>query len=56
MPDEVRTMALKWLAAAEAAEMDAMVMSELTAGLGMEFQMAGQFLTHLRKRRGDSNT
>ncbi len=50
-PDEVRAMALQWLEAAEAAEQDAMVVAEMTEGLGVDIQTAGAFVQSLRKRR-----
>lgn len=52
-PNEVRTMALGWLEAAEAAEMDAMVMAEMTDenGLGLPIEVAGEFIKSLRNRR-----
>ncbi len=50
-PDEVRAMALQWLEAAEAAEQDAMVVAEMTEGLGVDMQTAGAFVASLRKRR-----
>ncbi len=53
-PDEVRQLALNWLSAAEAAESDAMVMTELQDGVGLDLQTAGAFLMALRERRGHS--
>ncbi len=50
-PDEVRAMALQWLEAAEAAEQDAMVVAEMTEGLGIDLQTAGAFVVSLRERR-----
>jgi hypothetical protein len=52
-PNEVRTMALHWLEAAEAAEMDAMVLAELTAadGLDLADETALGFIVALRARR-----
>ncbi len=50
-PDEVRAMALQWLEAAEAAEQDAMVVAEMTQGLGIDLQTAGAFVASLRHRR-----
>lgn len=52
-PNEVRTMALQWLEAAEAAEMDAMVLAELTAsdGMGLPDSTALAFIVALRRRR-----
>lgn len=52
-PAEVRTMALHWIEAAEAAEMDAMVLAEMTdpEGLNLSREIAGQFIQSLRRRR-----
>lgn len=52
-PNEVRTMALSWLEAAEAAESDAMVLAELTSedGMGLDDQVALAFIGALRRRR-----
>lgn len=52
-PTEVRTMALHWLEAAEAAEMDSMVMAEMTdpTGLNLGKRVAAEFVAALRKRR-----
>jgi hypothetical protein len=52
-PAEVRTMALHWIEAAEAAEMDAMVVSEMTdpEGLNLSIEVAAQFVKSLRRRR-----
>lgn len=50
-PDEVRVHALALLECAEAAESDAIVLSELQHGAGLDFDMAGAFVRGLRKRR-----
>jgi hypothetical protein len=52
-PAEVRTMALHWLEAAEAAEMDAIVIAEMMdpEGLNLPMETAGQFVKALRRRR-----
>lgn len=49
-PQEVRTMALHWLTAADAAESDAAVLAELRA-IGIEDAQAAGFISALRKRR-----
>ena len=51
-PEEVRTMAMNWLAAAEAAESDAVVVAELR-GIGLEDNAVGAFLQALRSRRAE---
>lgn len=52
-PGEVRATALAWLAAAEAAEQDAMVLLELTdpAGLSLPVDLAGAVVGGIRSRR-----
>ncbi len=50
-PDEVREMASHWFDAAAAAEHDALLMAELTKGVGLDLQTAGGLLLNLRKRR-----
>lgn len=50
-PEQVRTMALGWLGAAEAAEHDAAVVAELVEQVGLSQQEAAAFLHGLRKRR-----
>lgn len=52
-PAEVRTMALGWLAAAEAAITDAAVFGLLTTTLGMPPPAAMAFLGDLRAHRAD---
>lgn len=52
-PQQVREMALGWLEAAEAAESDSLVVRELMDGLGLKFEVAGQFLVALRERRSN---
>jgi hypothetical protein len=54
-PAEVRTMALHWLGAAEAAEHDAIVHAELVETLGVEHDVAVAFIGSLRKRREESD-
>lgn len=49
-PAQVRTMALHWLEAAEAAEMDAIVFAEL-GELGLDFDTRAAFIGSLRRRR-----
>ena len=49
-PAGVRTMALNWLAAADAAESDSAVFAELQA-IGIEQQQAASFIQSLRARR-----
>lgn len=49
-PAEVRTMALHWLEAAEAAETDAMVFAELRA-MNLDMATCAAFIGALRKRR-----
>lgn len=50
-PAEVRQHALHYLEAAEAAEMDAMVFSELVRTIGVEPTKAAAFIVALRERR-----
>lgn len=50
-PAEARMHALAVLEAAEAAEHDALVVAELTEGMGVEQQSALAFLVNLRGRR-----
>lgn len=49
-PAEIRTMALHWLEAAEAAESDAAVFAELR-GVGMDVNACAGFIQALRARR-----
>lgn len=49
-PEQVRTMALHWLAAADAAESDAAVFAEMKT-LGLEDKTIGGFISALRERR-----
>lgn len=49
-PEQVRTMALHWLSAADAAESDAAVFAELKI-IGIDEQHAGRFIAALRHRR-----
>lgn len=51
-PEEVRTMALGWLGAAEAAESDAAVFAELK-GIGLDDTACAGFLAALRERRDE---
>jgi hypothetical protein len=53
-PLEVRTMALQWLAAAEAAIHDAAVFALATTKLGMDERMAGQLISQVREHRADA--
>ena len=50
-PDDVRTMALHWLEAAESAEHDAAVFNELHEGMGLDIEPAAAFIYILRGRR-----
>lgn len=50
-PAEVRTMALHWLEAAEAAETDAALLDHMTVDLGLPLEVVGQFVAALRARR-----
>lgn len=52
-PDEVRDMALNWLGAAEAAEHDAAVFSELVENAKLGQDQAAAFVGALRERRAD---
>ena len=49
-PDEVRNMALAWLQAAEAAESDSAVFTELRA-IGLDISACAAFIGELRDRR-----
>jgi hypothetical protein len=53
-PLEVRTLALQWLAAAEAAIHDAAVFALATTKLGMDERMAGQLISQVREHRADA--
>lgn len=50
-PEQVREMALHWLAAADAAESDAAVMAEMIETVGLDTESAARFIYALRKRR-----
>lgn len=50
-PDEVRGLALQWLAAAEAAEQDSIVASMLTKDIGLDLNTALGFIVKMRDRR-----
>lgn len=54
-PGEVRVMALAWLAAAEAAEQDAMVLAALTdpEGVGLPLDVAALVVADVRMRRAE---
>lgn len=54
-PGEVRVMALGWLATAEAAEQDAMVLTELTdpTGLQLPLELAAMVVNGIRQRRAE---
>lgn len=51
-PNEVRTMAMNWLEAAEAADQDAAVL-RIIRKLELPDQMAGMIITELRNSRED---
>jgi len=55
-PDEVRTLALGWLGAAEAAEHDAAVAAELTESFGIASELVAGFIVALRERRAGRAT
>lgn len=50
-PHEVRAMAMQWLEAAAAAELDALVVQELRESVGLDLNTAGHFVVGLRNRR-----
>lgn len=50
-PEDVRTMALDWLGAAEAADQDALVFRLLTSKAGLDESSAAQFLREMRAAR-----
>ena len=50
-PDDVRTMAMHWLQAAEAAEHDAAVYNELVEGMQLDRKLAAAFIYSLRGRK-----
>jgi hypothetical protein len=50
-PDEVRTMALRWLECAEAADQDRIVMTMLTRDLEIPAQHAAGFIRAMREER-----
>lgn len=50
-PEDVRVMAMYFLEAAEAAEMDAIVLAELRESVGLSNEEAARFIAHLRQRR-----
>ena len=51
-PDETRQHGLAYLAAAEAAEQDALVFKVLTEGVGLDKEHAGAFVLRMREERG----
>lgn len=55
-PAEVRIMALGWIATAEAAEQDAMVLAALTdpTGAAIPLEIAGAVVADIRQRRAES--
>jgi len=55
-PDEVRTMALRWLEAAEAADQDRIVMTMLTRDLDIPPQHAAGFIRAMREEREPNET
>jgi hypothetical protein len=55
-PDEVRTMALKWLESAEAADQDRIVMTMLTRDLDIPPQHAAGFIRGMREEREPNET
>lgn len=54
-PDDIRKHALDLLAAAEAAESDSLIITELTESIGVTLDVAGQFLVNLRNRRDNES-
>lgn len=52
-PEEVRTTALDWIGAAEAAEQDAVVFGLLRDDVGLDLPEIGEFLASMRRRRSD---
>jgi hypothetical protein len=55
-PDEVRTMALRWLEAAEAADQDCIVMTMLTRDLNIPPEHAAGFIRAMRAEREPDET
>jgi len=55
-PDEVRTMALRWLESAEAADQDRIVMTMLTRDLDIPAGHAAGFIRHMREERAVNET
>lgn len=55
-PDEVRTMALRWLEAAEAADQDCIVMTMLTRDLDIPPEHAAGFIRAMRSEREPDET
>jgi hypothetical protein len=55
-PDEVRTMALRWLESAEAADQDCIVMTMLTRDLEIPAQHAAGFIRAMREERATDET
>jgi hypothetical protein len=54
-PDEVRKMALQWLAVAEAAEQDRIVMTMMTRDVGLSPEVAVNFIAKMREERKPAN-
>jgi hypothetical protein len=55
-PDEIRSMALKWLESAEAADQDRIVMTMLTRDLDIPAQHAAGFIRQMREEREPNET
>ena len=55
-PDEIRTMALRWLEAAEAADQDRIVMTMLTRDLEIPPESAAGFIRAMREEREPDET
>jgi hypothetical protein len=55
-PDEIRSMALKWLESAEAADQDRIVMTMLTRDLEIPAQHAAGFIRGMREEREPNET
>ena len=52
-PATVRTMALDWLGAAEAAETDAIIYGLLTEKFGLDLDIVGHFIADMRDARNE---
>jgi hypothetical protein len=55
-PEEIRTMALRWLESAEAADQDRIVMTMLTRDLDIPAQHAAGFIRQMREERAVNET